>query len=74
MAVVDSSEIIRFPESQSDELICAVCHELLIISTNTYIVLRLKNQLVDTFEIIEPGLLHFTLGLQLFPLSKIFHL
>jgi hypothetical protein len=42
--------------------------DLVIIGNNLDLLLKLKRQLVDTFDMIDLGLLHYFLGLQVLPL------
>jgi hypothetical protein len=42
--------------------------DLLIIINNNSLIPRLKKQLVDSFEMIDLGTLHYFLGLQVLPL------
>jgi hypothetical protein len=42
--------------------------ELLITDNNNDLILRLKKQLIDSFDTIDLGTLHYFCGLQVFPL------
>jgi hypothetical protein len=53
-----------------DTLIVVVyVDDLVITGNNLDLLLRLKRQLVDTFDMTDLGLLHYFLGLQVLPLS-----
>jgi hypothetical protein len=46
--------------------------DIRIIGNNNYLILRLKKQLVDSFDVKDLGTLHYFLGLQVLPLCDIF--
>ena len=55
---------------KDDTFIIVVCvDDLVLTRNNPDLIFRLKSQLVDTFELTDLGMLHFFLGLQVFPLS-----
>jgi hypothetical protein len=56
--------------AHGDTLIVVVyVDDLVITGNNIDLILRLKKQLVDTFDMKDLGLLHYFLGLQVLPLS-----
>jgi hypothetical protein len=61
--------ILYVPHTNGDILIIVVyVDDLLITGNNNYLILRLKKQLVDSFDMIDFNTLHYFLGLQLLPL------
>jgi hypothetical protein len=46
--------------------------DLVITGNNTNLFLRLKKQHVDSFDMIDLGILHYFLGLQVLPLYNVF--
>ena len=58
-----------------DTLIYLLCvDDLVITKNNVNLILGLKKQLIDTFEINKLGLLHFFLGIQVLQLDDIIFL
>jgi hypothetical protein len=50
-------------------IIVVYVDSLVIIGNNITLILRLKKQLVDSFDMTNLGILHYFLGLQVLPLS-----
>jgi hypothetical protein len=58
-----------FLQTNEDTLIVVVyIDDLLIIGNNNNLILRLKKQLVESFDMTDLGTLHYFLGLQVLPL------
>ena len=82
-AMIDASFInLRFKNCESDHnlwvlhvrgdtlIVVVYVNDLVITGNDLDLILGLKRQLVATFEMIDLGLLHCFLGLQVFPLSN----
>jgi hypothetical protein len=50
-------------------IIVVYVDDLVITGNNTNLILRLKKQLVDSFDMTDLGILHYFVGLQVLPLS-----
>jgi hypothetical protein len=64
----ESGHILYVLDTNEDTLIVDVyVNDLLITSNHIDLILRLKHQLVDSFDMTDLGTLHYFLGLQVLP-------